>query len=133
MFMASMFTKIQNKQKKILLIESDIELRNTLGHLLIKAGFKVKICRDINLAKTTLDKKLFNLVIFGLNQPVKNSMDLLNQIVSHKQKPEIIVLSSFNLNEMQKEFKTLKIKNVLVKPIKKQAILDCISNIKIPT
>ncbi|KAA3610296.1 MAG: response regulator [Calditrichaeota bacterium] len=124
------FMTIKNENKKILLIESDQVLSQSLIRMLNKEDYNLVFHKNLEKAICDLKTKHFDTIIFGLNQPFTNSIDSLNHLQSLSGIPEIIVLSSFNLDEIKSAFQSRLINNILIKPIKKETLLDCISNIK---
>jgi DNA-binding NtrC family response regulator len=116
--------------KKILLIEHDEEFRITMTRLLGKEGFSVISTEDTLQAKTYLDKMPFDLIIYGLNSPLRESLDYLKDLKSHKQKCEILVLSSFNWCEIQGELNLMNVRELLIKPIKKENLINSILKIE---
>jgi DNA-binding response OmpR family regulator len=127
-----MILKKHSRQKKIILFENDEELRSSLSRLLEREGFLVKKCIDENELLKLIDKNKFTAIIFGLNYPYPKdeSIKILSHLPAHKIKPKIIVLSSFNMSELQNNFDLFSPQNFLTKPIKKETILTRLANIQ---
>lgn len=119
------FQRTQSKKidNRILILESDDELRISLVRLLSREKFEVFSAATFDQAKTELDKTMISCVIFGLNQPFKKSVSQLKPIVCHKQKPNVLVLSSFDWQEVQKEMKGIEIKRFMTKPVKQEQLI----------
>lgn len=119
---------LQRKQQmkidnRILIIESDDGLRISLARLLRREQFEVFSVANLDQANTYLNEMMINCVIFGLNQPYEESISQLTAIVCHKQKPNVLVLSSFDWLEVQRELKGIDIKHFLTKPIKQEQLI----------
>lgn len=119
-------SKSERIKKRILLIEHDDEFRITMARLLSKEGFYVISTEDTFQARPYLDRMLFGLVIYGLNHPLKESIEYLKDLKKHKQNPEILVLSSFNWCEIQADLTAIHVKEILIKPIKKENLINSI-------
>lgn len=119
-------SKSERIKERILLIENDDEFRITMDRLLSKEGFKVISTENIAQALPYLDRMLFGLVIYGLNHPLNDSLENIRRLKTHKQNAEILVLSSFNWCEIQSELNTMNIKEILIKPIKKENLINSI-------
>lgn len=116
-------TQIKNSAHRILIIESDNELRISLSRLLSREKFEVFPTANPEQAAIYLDKMMIGCVIFGLNQPFKEAISHLKSIVCHKQKPKVLVLSSFDWQEVQKEMLNIKINHFLTKPVKQEQLI----------
>ncbi|MCB0282935.1 MAG: response regulator [Calditrichae bacterium] len=119
-------SKSERIKKRILLIENDDEFRITMDRLLSKEGFKLISTENVTQAKPYLDRMLFGLVIYGLNDPLADSLENIRKLKNHKQNPEVLVLSSFNWCEIQSQLNAVNIKEILIKPIKKENLINSI-------
>lgn len=122
--------KLQKKQNlkllsenRILIFENDDELSISLSRLLCRENFNVFIATNIEQARELLDSEEIHCVIFGLNQPFKKSIEQLKTITCHQQKPKILVLSSFDWIEVQKEIEGIPISDFLTKPVKQEKLI----------
>ena len=103
--------------------------RFTLTRLLNKENFNTISVENYDQARSFLDKMIIRLVIYGLNTPVKDSLVILKEIKNHKQNPELLILSSFNWCEIQRELSSIKVSKILIKPIKKENLISTIFNL----
>jgi DNA-binding response OmpR family regulator len=113
----------QNSENRILIIESDDELGISLSRLLSREKFEISLAHSFEQAKILLDETQIGCVIFGLNQPFQKSINQLKSIACHKQKPKVLVLSSFDWIEVQKEVSGIKIKHFMTKPVKQEQLI----------
>jgi len=113
----------QESENRILIFESDDELGISLSRLLSREKFDVFLATNVEQAKILMDQEMIGCVIFGLNQPFNKSIDQLKAISYHKQKSNILVLSSFDWIEVQKEVSGLKIKHFMTKPVKQEQLI----------
>jgi len=119
-------------ENRILIFESDDELGISLSRLLNREKFDIYLATNIEQAKMLLDQKTIGCVIFGLNQPFNKSMSYLKDIVCHQQTPNILVLSSFDWHEVQKEMDNIKITHFMTKPVKQEHLIKKIIERKRP-
>lgn len=121
-----------NAENSILIVESDAEFRLSLTRLLKRDGFEVFIAESFKQSQLYFKKRPHALVIFGLNQPSSESIRHLDQILSSRMQPSVIILSSYNRCELRKDFERFKNLNILIKPVKKEEIIKQIHKTKIP-
>ena len=113
----------QLSENRILIFENDHELSVSLSRLLCRENFNVFLASNIEQARELLNIEEISCVIFGLNQPIKKSVEQLKAISSHKQKPNILVLSAFDWVEVQKEIAGIELKHFMTKPVKQEQLI----------
>ena len=113
----------QESENRILIFESDDELGISLSRLLSREKFDVSLATNIEQAIMLLDQKKIGCIIFGLNQPFNKALDQLKTITCHEQKSNVLVLSSFDWIEVQKEVSGIKIKHFMTKPVKQEQLI----------
>jgi DNA-binding response OmpR family regulator len=80
--------------KKILLLEDDIDLSETIGDILIKDGYEVTIVNNgYDAADETFDNK-YDLYIFDINVPDMNGLQLLESLRKVSDNTPTIIISA---------------------------------------
>jgi DNA-binding response OmpR family regulator len=113
----------QLSENRILIFENDHELSVSLSRLLCRENFNAFLADNIEQAQELLNSEEISCVIFGLNQPIKKSVEQLKALACHKQKPNILVLSAFDWIEVQKEISGIEIKHFMTKPVKQEQLI----------
>jgi len=91
--------------KKILLLEDDTLLAETLQELLESEGYKVTLVLDGSAAADASYESTFDLYIFDINVPEINGLDLLESLRSADDKtPAIFISALVDLNSITKGF-----------------------------
>jgi len=117
-------------KNRVLIVESDIELRISISRLLNKHNFEVFAVENEKDAENYLDKIHFNCIIFGLNHPINESIQQLNTIVLHGQKPCVIILSSYDWLEIENDIRDLDFAEFATKPVKQEQLIEIIRRLK---
>ncbi|KXO17005.1 response regulator transcription factor [Peptoniphilus sp. GNH] len=79
---------------RILIIEDEEKLLNTIVKSLQKSGYEVDKCSDGNEAIEILEIENFDLVVLDLNLPGCDGMDVLRHFRSHNRQTSVIILSA---------------------------------------
>jgi len=91
--------------KKILLLEDDRLLAETLQELLESEGYDVTLVLDGGVAADTTYDKKFDLYIFDINVPEINGLELLESLRDADDKtPAIFISALVDMNTMAKGF-----------------------------
>lgn len=115
---------------RILLIDSDDELRISITRLLSREKFEIYSVENYEQAKKYLDKIYVGCIIFGLNQPVHDSLLQLKMMIEHNQNPCVLILSSFDFQEVESVISDLNYSEFVTKPIKQEQLLQIITRLK---
>lgn len=91
--------------KKILLLEDDLLLAETLEELLESEGYEVTLVTDGAAAADTSYNELFDLYVFDINVPEINGLKLLEGLRGADDKtPAIFISALVDLNSISKGF-----------------------------
>ncbi|MFT7002750.1 MAG: two-component system response regulator QseB [Sulfurimonas sp.] len=91
--------------KKILLLEDDILLAQTLQELLISEGYDVTLVTSGNSAIDETYKNSFDLYVFDINVPDINGLELLKSLRDAEDKTQAIFISALiDLESISKAF-----------------------------
>jgi len=115
---------------RILLIESDNELSLSITRLLNKQNFNVCLAEHDEQAKKHLDEAFVECIIYGLNQPLHESLLHLKKLLVHTQNPCVLILSSFDWQEVESFIGDIKYSKFVTKPIKQDKFLQLITQLK---
>jgi DNA-binding NtrC family response regulator len=113
--------------KRILLIEDDINLCQSLKLILQRAGYFVTSTDCVTTAINIIQNGNYHLIIADLNIPDTRT-SLLPQILGMHPQLSIVILTDQSSGEIEKENKSL-IAHYLVKPIAPERLLDCVVTI----
>ncbi|MCB0445979.1 MAG: response regulator [Gelidibacter sp.] len=116
--------------KKILIIEDDTMLLNTLSNLLTEEGYKVKGCSNADNTFAYLEEEKPDLIMTDLVIHGTDGFDIL-KILSEKtefKKIPTIVLTNLNDDEHIKRAKSYGIKNYIIKA--ENSLADIVDKVK---
>lgn len=117
-------------KKRILVVESDDVLRISIARILNRQKFEIYSVENEAQAEKYLDKILFSCIIFGLNHPVHKSLQQLKKMIKHNQNPCVLILSSFDWQEVENEIGDMKYSEFVTKPIKQDKLMQLIDRLK---
>src|SRR5215472_18252948 len=86
-------------EAKILLIEDDPGIRDTLRRVLAQEGYKVAVEERGDHGMARAVKEPFNVVITDLRMPGVNGLDLVRQLHSGQPHLPIILITAFGTTE----------------------------------
>lgn len=84
------------KQAKILVVDDEVALAETLEDLLVFHGYDVKVADNGMSAKDLLDENTFDLVISDIRMPIMDGMQLLQHINQNHRGTPVILISGFS-------------------------------------
>lgn len=109
------------RKKKILAIDDDILVRESLKSLLAREGFEITMVSSGTEALDLLSKEAFDLILTDMRMPGMNGIETLKAIREARAKfgkdplPEII-LTAYDEPGVREEAKKLGVKDFLMKP-----------------
>ncbi|PIK15160.1 response regulator [Halobacteriovorax sp. JY17] len=107
-------TKTNRDSPQILVVDDDINIRNSLADLLATNGYIVVQAADGLEATLKMKNQNFNLIITDLNMPKKDGIKLTNEIISSGGPP--VLLMTGELDNYEIKLKSLKNVMLLPKP-----------------
>jgi OmpR-family two-component system manganese-sensing response regulator len=113
-----MSKKAATGSKRILLVEDNWELSNSLSRLLALEGYEVKALFDGFTAYCSLKDKAehFGLLVIDLDIPIMNGLELIERAREMEYKGAIIVMSGFLNTENRVRCEQLKVDRLIHKP-----------------
>jgi DNA-binding NtrC family response regulator len=113
--------------KLIILVEDDVNLRQSIALILQRAGYLVTATDCIYKAIDIIQSRAYNLIISDINIPETRNV-LLPKVLGIYPYLSIVILTDQSISEMEKEDKLLSA-HYLVKPIAPERLLDCVGTI----
>ena len=112
-------------KKKILIVDDDPKICETLSDILEESGYEVFTAFDGQNALEKIRMDSFNLVITDIKMPIMDGMALLKEIEKSHSNVEVIVITSYGNQGQQVEATRLGAYEYLTKPLN----LDQLKNI----
>ncbi len=119
---------LNRKQNKILIVDDDINVTNSLQRMLKKMGFDTVIAHDGFQAGTLLGLVKPSLLLLDIKMPKMSGYEVLDFIRSTKEiiPPKILIISALSKNEIKKAL-TMGADDFLEKPFQREALLTKIN------
>ncbi len=115
--------------KKILLLEDDVNLSETIEEFLTEEGFEVEAVYDGQSAEEAIYEKAYDLFLFDVNVPSPNGFELLKSSREEgKTTPAIFITSLNSTEDLSKGFES-GCDDYIRKPFALQELLLRINNI----
>jgi DNA-binding NtrC family response regulator len=113
--------------KLIILVEDDLNLRQSIALILLRAGFFVTSTDCVYKALDIIQSGNFHMLIADINIPDTREV-LLPKVLGLYPNLSIVILTDQSSSEIEKEGKLLSA-HYLVKPIAPERLLDCVGTI----
>lgn len=107
--------KQSSRKKKILLVEDEKPIAQTLELKLVKSGFEVTCAYDGIECMASLEQEPFDLVLLDLVMPEKDGFTVLEELKNKQKRPLIIVLTNLGQEEDEQRCKALGAEDYFVK------------------
>ena len=114
-------------QKLIILVEDDLNLRQSIALILQRDGYLVTATDCVYKALDIIQSGNYQLIISDFNMPETKKV-LLPKILDIYPYISIVILTDQTLSEIDKEGKILKAE-YLIKPLAPERLLDCVGMI----
>ena len=79
---------------RLLIVEDEIELCDTVAKTLYRAGYEVDTCYDGNEALDYILAENYDLIVLDLNLPGMDGMDLLKELRKKNEETKVLILSA---------------------------------------
>jgi two-component system chemotaxis response regulator CheY len=115
--------------KKILVVDDDLNLRETLGIILQNAGYEVACAENAQQGLLQLQTRNFDLVFLDHKMPDMTGLTLLT--VLHRAYPglPVLFLTASGSPELEKEARSRGVEGYIVKPADPETILALVQSI----
>ena len=112
--------------KKVLIIDDDPSIRETLSYFLLSQGFHAESVKDGDTALKTLQQSPFDLLIVDVDMPRMNGIELLKCLKEKNINTPPIIITGLISDMIHKEANKLKVLEVMEKPLSLYDILGSI-------
>jgi len=116
-------------QTHILIVDDDIEVRDSLRDALSLEGFLCDSAGNGEEAITCLEKSNYDLVITDLNMPIRNGMDLLKYISAYAPQTSTMIITAHGTVETAIEALRKGAIDYILKPVDPEELIYRIRNI----
>ena len=114
-------------QKFIILVEDDVNLRQSIELMLQRAGYLVTATDCVYKAMDILQSGNYQLIISDFNMPETKKV-FLPKVYDIYPNLSFVILTDQSLSEIDKEEKQIRTQ-YLIKPIPPELLLDCVGTI----
>jgi DNA-binding response OmpR family regulator len=113
--------------KLIILVEDDLNLRQSIALILLRAGYFVTATDCVFKAMDIIQSGNYRLIIADVNIPETRDV-LISKVLGIYPNLSIVILTDQSSSEIEKEGKLLSA-HYLIKPIAPERLLDCVGTI----
>lgn len=123
--MSTQFTPFEDPPR-IMVIDDDKEIRESLCDLLALEGYIVRSADDSKTAKHELEQRRYDLVICALSMPNFNGLDLLSHLTAEKR--DVLVVIMTNLTTVESAIEAMKkgAYDYIIKPVNLEEVVRVI-------
>jgi len=114
---------------RILVVEDDDDMRESLGRILGRAGYQVQLARDGGEAITVLQTQPFHLVLTDLVMPRMGGLELLREIRRRERDVPVVFLTAFGKPATFAEAMDLGAVGFITKPFHANSLLAVIREV----
>ena len=114
---------------RILVVEDDDDMRESLGRILGRAGYQVQLVRDGSEAITVLQTQPFHLVLTDLVMPRMGGLELLREIRRRERDVPVVFLTAFGKPAAFAEAMDLGAIGFITKPFHAKSLLAVIREV----
>lgn len=118
-----------NKKAKILVVDDEVHIRNSLNEILIDEGYEVFLAKDANFARKIREKEKIDLILLDIWMPDCDGISLLKEWEKNKQLLcPVIMMSGHGTIDTAIEATKIGAFDFLEKPISLQKLLKTIGS-----
>jgi len=117
---------IDNGQRRVLVVEDDLELRQTIAEALTRSGFIVEQAEDGLAALESIKVARPDLVMLDVNMPRLGGMECLKKIKESDPSIIVVVMTAYSTIEHAVQAIKEGAYNYLAKPIKHHSIVEMV-------
>ncbi len=129
---AIMIEESNNKSLRILVVDDDVQIRDSLSQLLTLSGYEVTVASNGTIARLLFEREPFDLVITDILMPSENGLALILNLKDFDADVKIIAISGggkTNNRGFLEIAKTLGATQALQKPITGDTLLNTIQQV----
>ena len=124
-----MFSRDVLAKLRILVVEDDDDMRESLARILGRAGYQVQLARDGGEAITVLQTQPFHLVLTDLVMPRMGGLELLREIRRRERDVPVVFLTAFGKPATFAEAMDLGAVGFITKPFHANSLLAVIREV----
>ena len=113
---------------KVLIVDDERSIRNTLRTFLHEAGHDVETTADVQSAMQLLESGDFEVVVSDIDMPQVSGFELLRSIRAVSPRMPVILMTATPTDEWDAASATSGVTTCLIKPFSKEAILQAVAN-----
>ena len=120
-----------NERKKILVVDDEEHIRDSLGFMLEKMGYTVKTEKDASNALNLLEQEHFDIIVSDVTMPKINGHELARRLREEHPEIHIILISGFREEELLEaaEGGAIRPDCYLAKPFSMHDLQSCLESI----
>ena len=115
-------------QSRILIIDDDRDILDTLQTLLEHEGYDVVTCIDGQQAREQINALSFSTILLDIYLPDFDGLDFIHQVQEQGVKTPVVVITGSSEIEMARKAIKIGVFDYLVKPIKNRQLLQVVRN-----
>jgi DNA-binding NtrC family response regulator len=115
--------------KFILVVDDDLNLRQTLVMILRSAGYDVSFAENAQKCLLLLKEREYDLMVLDHRMPDMNGLTLLTVVHNMYPRLPVLFLTGNGTSELEKEVSGKGVKGYLLKPVDPESILSQIRSI----
>ena len=116
------------KNSKILIIDDEINITESMKYLLEYAGFDVSVANNGQEAIKLVAKRKFDVTLIDIKMPEMNGVETLNEIKKIQPLIRAFMMTGYSLQHLIRQAKELGALEILQKPIKIEKVIALIEN-----
>lgn len=117
-----------NITHKILLVDDDVEIRDTLKALLETEDYEVQVCSTAAEAERMLKAKTFSVILLDIFLKDRNGIDFINDIRNLNIQTPIVIITGSTELELARKALRLGVFDYLVKPFRQGQLQQVVRN-----
>lgn len=114
--------------KKILVVDDEKDIRDTVKDLLLEAGFRVALAENGKDMLKKLPKEKPDLILLDILMPGMTTLDILSELKKKKNRTPIIFLSVVRFAEHTKSIITDNMIDYIEKPFENKDLIKRVKN-----
>ena len=120
---------VKEKKIKIMIVEDNVEVSESIKNYLISENFEVTICNEAPQALTELKKGVYHLVLLDLRMPKMSGEEMLRKMREGGWSIPVIILTAYPSVKSAIESLKLQAFDYIEKPFKMSHLLDTINSV----
>ena len=115
-------------QARILIIDDDRDILDTLQTLLEQEGYEVVTCTNGHEAREQINKLSFSTILLDIYLPDFDGLDFIHQVQGQGVKAPVVVITGSSEIEMARKAIKIGVFDYLIKPIKNRQLVQVVRN-----